>query len=280
MTKRVLLIDGDMVAYRVAAAEEKPLDFGETFILSADAENGRKNLDAMIEHFMEKLEADSVLLAFTADDNYRKVVMPSYKSNREGVRRPMILKAMRDHCVSTYETATRPTLEADDVLGIMATHPGIMKGQEKVIVTWDKDLRTIPGLHWNPTNDADTGIVEVSLRGADNAFYAQVLSGDAVDGYPGCPNIGKKRAEQIVVSRTQTYPHEEEIKRGPNAGTMRTLWKLIKNPDPWACIVSHYEKAGLTEADALQTAQVARILRAEDYNFKTKEPILWQPKSA
>ncbi len=32
--------------------------------------------------------------------------------------------------------------------------------------------------------------------------------------------------------------------------------------------------------DALQTARVARILRHTDYNFKTKEPILWQPTSA
>jgi len=276
--KRVLLLDGDMVAYRVAAAEEKSIDFGEgQFVLTADAESGAQNLDLMVAGWVEKLEADLVVMTFTDDTNYRKTVMPSYKSNRDGVRRPLILKAMREYCIENYEWKIVPTLEADDVLGIMATHKGIHKGDEKIIVTWDKDLRTVPGLHWNPTNDADRGPVTVSKKEADNTFYAQILSGDAVDGYPGCPGIGKKRAEQIVNGRVLTYPHQEEIKRGPNKGTMRTTWKTTTNPDPWACVVAQYEKAGLTEEDALQTARVARILRVEDYDFKAKEPILWQP---
>lgn len=275
---RVLLIDGDMVAFRIAAAEEREHEFDGQFVLAADAEQGKQNLDLMVSGFKDKLEADAVVLAFTDDTNYRKAVMPSYKGNREGIRRPMILKAMREYCLEAYDWKIVPTLEADDVLGIMATHKGILKGSEKIIVTWDKDLRTIPGLHWNPTNDADRGPVEVSLKEADNAFYAQILSGDAVDGYPGCPGIGKKRAERIVTGREFTYPVEEEIKRGPNKGSVRTLWKTSTNPDPWACVVAQYEKAGLTKEDALQTARVARILRTEDYNFKKKEPILWTPQ--
>lgn len=275
---RVLLIDGDMVAFRVAAAEEKTHEFDGQFILTADAEQGKQNLDLMVSGFKDKLGADHVILAFTDDTNYRKEVMPSYKSNREGVRRPMILKAMREYCLEVYDWKIVPTLEADDVLGIMATHNGILKGSEKIIVTWDKDLRTVPGLHWNPTNDADRGPVVVSLLEADNLFYAQTLSGDAVDGYPGCPGIGKKRAAQIVAGRILTYPVDEEIQRGPNKGTKRTLWKTAQSPDPWACVVAQYEKAGLTKEDALQTARVARILRAEDYDFKEKEVKLWTPR--
>ena len=33
----------------------------------------------------------------------------------------------------------------------------------------------------------------------------------------------------------------------------------------------------MTEEDALTNARLARILTAEDYNFDTKEPILWTP---
>lgn len=275
---RVLLIDGDMVAFRVAAAEEKSIDFGEgQHVLSADAEQGKQNLDLMVSGWVEKLKADHVVMALTDTTNYRKEVMPSYKGNRKGLRLPLILGAMREYLQEAYDWKIVPTLEADDVLGIMATHKGIHKGDEKVIVTWDKDLRTIPGLHWNPTNDADRGPVEVKRKEADNAFLAQCLSGDAVDGYPGCPGIGKKRAEQIVNGRMFTYPVEEEIKRGPNKGSMRTLWKTMTHADPWACVVAQYEKAGLTPEDALQTARVARILRSEDYDFKKKEPILWTP---
>lgn len=285
MTSRILLIDGDMVAYRAAAAEEKGMDFGETFVLSADANSGRANLDLMVSGWVEALKADHVVMALTDSVNYRKKVMPSYKSNRDGVRRPMILSAMRQHLIDSYDTKTVPTLEADDVLGIMATHPKMLKEfTEKVIVTWDKDLRTVPGLHWNPEKDwKDQGkervpvVVKVSVKEADTAFYAQVLSGDAVDGYPGCPNIGKKRAEQIVRNGTYTFPVEDELRSGPNKGQTRVRWLTKHMPDPWVCVCSHYEKAGLSAEDALQTARVARILRAEDYDFKKKEPILWQP---
>ena len=44
------------------------------------------------------------------------------------------------------------------------------------------------------------------------------------------------------------------------------MWKLVKNS---------YEKMGYTEEDALRNARMARILRAEDYDFKKKEVKLW-----
>ena len=40
-----------------------------------------------------------------------------------------------------------------------------------------------------------------------------------------------------------------------------------------------YVEAGLTDAHALTQARVARILRASDYNFKERTPILWTPPS-
>jgi DNA polymerase-1 len=37
------------------------------------------------------------------------------------------------------------------------------------------------------------------------------------------------------------------------------------------------EKHGLSEEYMLRQARLARILRASDYDFKRKEPILWLP---
>lgn len=290
MSKRVLLIDGDMVAYRVAAAEEKGYDFEGQFVLSADLDQGKENLDLMLSGWLETLEADHLVLYFTAPDNYRKKVLPSYKSNRNGVRRPMLLEALKQHCIDTYATQIVPTLEADDVLGIVATEPRMLKEYaEKVIVTWDKDLRTIPGLHWNPEKgwkevgkDKVPVIDKVNLHEADVAFYSQVLSGDAVDGYPGCPGVGKKRAEEIIRNGTLIYAETTVVQRGKNAGQERTRWLTKHHPEPWEVIVSHYQRClGVTYEEAyeaaLQTARVARILRAGEYDFKKKEPVLWTP---
>jgi DNA polymerase-1 len=42
-------------------------------------------------------------------------------------------------------------------------------------------------------------------------------------------------------------------------------------------VVDAYLKAGLTEEDALMNARMARILRAEDWDFENNEVKLWTP---
>jgi DNA polymerase-1 len=42
-------------------------------------------------------------------------------------------------------------------------------------------------------------------------------------------------------------------------------------------VVAAYEKAGLTEEDAIVQARVARILRYEEFNQKKEEVLLWNP---
>jgi DNA polymerase-1 len=48
----------------------------------------------------------------------------------------------------------------------------------------------------------------------------------------------------------------------------------------WERVVSAYEKAGLSEAEAITQARVARILRASDYDFVNKSVKLWSPNYA
>lgn len=269
-----------MWAHRVAAAEEKAIDFGDSYVLTADLDTGRKNLDATIDDFADRLGADRIIVAISDDLNYRKEVLPTYKAHRAEVRYPMLRPALLQHLKDEYETFIRPRLEADDVLGILATNPKIIPG-EKIIVTMDKDLRTVPGLHWNPSKEGETKKQEPTLIKPDEAellFYAQVLSGDAVDGYSGCPGVGTIGAQKIVREPVRLVQTEQEIMRGPNKGTKRVRWLQEPTTDLWECIVSHYEKAGLTEADALINARVARILRHGEYDYKKKEPILWHPE--
>ena len=52
---------------------------------------------------------------------------------------------------------------------------------------------------------------------------------------------------------------------------------LEKEEDMWSPVVAAYEKAGLTEEDALRQARLARILRWSDWNAEKKAPILWAP---
>jgi len=244
-----LLIDGDIVVYRAALGAQEAADFGDGhYALTADLETAKHNLDEILTEYQHKMKADKILIALSDGQNFRKEVMPSYKANRKDIQRLLLLKPLGAHVEQTYNVYIRPTLEADDVLGILATNPKIIKGR-KIIVSIDKDLRTVPAWHWNP--DKEDEPVRVGKEAADRFFYTQILTGDPTDGYSGCPKVGKVKAAKLL----EDVPLKEV----------------------WGVIVAAYEKAGLDEEAALQTARVARILRHEDYNYKTRRPILWQP---
>mgnify|MGYP003114164935 FL=1 len=119
---------------------------------------------------------------------------------------------------------------------------------EKILVSTDKDLLQIPGLHYNP-NKPDEGITEVTEEDGEYNHLFQTLTGDLVDGYSGCPGVGPKTALRILGS----------------------------NPC-WDKVLGAYKKAGLTEEDALVQARVARILRQSDFNYNKEEVILWEPR--
>jgi DNA polymerase-1 len=146
-----------------------------------------------------------------------------------------------------YDTFQRPYLEADDVMGILSTS-NIIKGK-KIIVSEDKDMKTIPGWLFNPRKDAEEANL-ISAEEADYWFYYQTLVGDSTDNYKGCPGIGPVKAEKILMEESS-----------------------------WDAVLYTYLCKGLTEQDAITQARVARICRASDYDFTHKQPIPWRPKN-
>ena len=133
------------------------------------------------------------------------------------------------------------------MIGVRATRPAYSEVCEYIIASPDKDLLTVPGLHWDHREEV---IHQVSEKQADHFFYTQVLTGDAVDGYSGCPGIGPKKAEKLLES-------------------------CEDHRDYWIKIVNTYESAGLTEDDAIMNARMARILRWNDYQDTKVD--LWNP---
>ena len=244
---RTLLVDGDINAYQVAASIEVPTDWGDgLWTLHSDANQGINVLDGQLAGLMEKLEADAMVVVLTGKGNFRYEVLPTYKSNRKNTRRPTCLPVMRQHLMDNYDTRLMEGLEGDDILGIMSTG-SFIKG-EKIIVSIDKDMKTIPGLYYN-ANHPEEGVMEVTEEEADYWHLFQTLTGDSTDGYKGCPGVGPVAAQ-----------------------------RLLELEPSWDQVVNAYHKAKLGEEEALAQARCARILRASDFNFKTKEPILWSPQ--
>lgn len=276
----ILLIDGDIIAYRCATSVEEAYDFGGVYGIQADPEKGKDQVDRCIDNYANHLKADNIIVALTDKKNFRKSILSTYKAKRKATRKPVLLKPLREHIEKNYRTFVINLLEADDVLGILATSPHFYPKSKKIIVSIDKDLRTIPSWHWSP-NDINGKAPPkfINEEEANKTFYAQVLSGDPTDGYSGCPLIGRKKARELVERPLLLKQEEHKVKRGKNAGQKRQVWKSVPTQDIWSCIVSHYEHAGLSEEDALVQARCARILRFEDYDHNKKEPILWSPKT-
>jgi len=240
-----ILIDGDILAFRAALAVEYAVCWDadqDLWSLTADAREAKQRLDLEVLRLQQRLDAPKVLITFSDKTNFRKGVLPTYKWNRKGIRKPTVLPVLRDYCIATYKTRVLPTLEADDVLGILGTSR-TLKGP-KIIVSDDKDLLQIPGYVYRPSEDV---IHKISRKQADRWFLTQALTGDATDGYSGLPGCGPKTAEKIL-----------------QVGC-------------WGEVVEAYEKKGLNEAEALTQARLARILRAGDYNLKRKKLKLWTP---
>ena len=253
-----LLIDGDIVAYKAATVTEEAINwgdqdgFGDIWTLHSDPEDGKELIEKEISYYVKDLNADKVVVALTDKDNFRKSISDSYKSNRKSTRKPLCLPALRKFLFDEYETWMRPGLEADDVIGILMTSKKIIKG-DKISVSIDKDFKTIPGKHYNMNSKE---IYEVDEAEANYWHLHQTLTGDKTDGYSGCPGVGPVAADKILdpfLQAEQTYQ------------------------EAWLGLVNAYEKGGLDAEEALTNARLARILRASDYDFKKKEPILWEP---
>ena len=237
-----LLIDADLFLYQAAAAVEEETDWGDDFwTLHSDVSKAREVFAAWMDEFVDILNPNEVVLCFSdpTRKTFRHDLFPGYKSGRG--RKPVAYSALRDELLEKAKCVWKPRLEADDCMGIISTRaPG-----RYIIVSEDKDMKSVPGLHYNPGHHPSS-VFEVSTADADWFHLMQTLTGDATDGYKGCPGIGAVKATKIVA-------------------------------DGWPGVVAAFKKAKLTEDDALLQARLARILRASDWDFNKSEVKLWTP---
>jgi DNA polymerase-1 len=246
----VALIDGDIVAYRAAIADQRGYNWGDG-VTSAVVDNQSAAEAALqtIDAWAAIAGSKKPIVCFSVRHNFRKLVLPTYKANRSPSK-PLAyvytVNAVRDR----FECREVDGLEADDLLGILATTD---KYRDAVILTLDKDLRTVPGRHLNSLKEDEP--VTVTPEQATRKWLMQALHGDPTDGYGGIHRVGPAKAATILDTPSPT----------------NDLARL------WSRVVGAYRKAGQTEATALTMTRVARILQRSDYDKDTKEILLWHP---
>ena len=237
-----LLIDCDFIVYKCCAAAETELDFGDdVIVVTSKFSEAYKCVQRDIEKIKREFPFyDEIILFFTSPNNFRKKILPEYKGHRNR-KKPCGFKRVINQLKKDYKVIVKDTLEADDTMGIYATkYPG------NIIVSPDKDMKQIPGKLYNFDETVD-----ITPEEGARWHLIQTMSGDNTDGYSGVPGIGIKRAEKIFSEKGYT----------------------------WQAVVETFEEKGMTEADALINARLARILTINDYDEAKKEPILWTAPS-
>lgn len=192
------LVDSDYLAYRIgfAVGEDEPVEYALSTVKHA--------VNNIWDAFGVKGE-----LFLTGKGNYRELVasIQEYKGNRIQ-EKPFYYQDIRDYLVSVHKAQVVTGMEADDMVGIRQY---AKKDKSTCIVGQDKDLKCIPGHHYDPVKEE---YFYMTLPEANYWFWFQVLTGDRVDNILGCARMaesvyksGQKKG-QSYVKRKGVGPEE------------------------------------------------------------------------
>lgn len=162
-------------------------------------QNALYNVRSMIGTALEDLQTneDEVVICLSGPDNFREelATLKPYKGNRDPDHKPRHGPAIKEYMCKHWAWTLSDNEEADDVMGYLQYAAWQEDPFDSVIVTVDKDLDMIPGLHYNPVKRES---YFVSEEQANALFWTQLLSGDGVDNIPGIPGVGKVKAAKAM----------------------------------------------------------------------------------
>ena len=173
--RRIAILDLDILVYHSAISCEKDLDW----------DNVTRTVDLLIGNWITAT-CSTHYVGFLTDSpsNYRNVLATTwpYKGHRKAGERPKYYEAIRTYMVEHWGAQIMVGIEADDALAVAHTYFESL-GIESVIVTEDKDLLQVPGLHYNINKNKEVFRITEEL-GFRN-LWLQVITGDRTDNIPG-----------------------------------------------------------------------------------------------
>ncbi|MHA8262853.1 DNA polymerase I [Lactobacillaceae bacterium Melli_B3] len=223
--KRLLLIDGNSIAYKAFFALYQSIDrFTNHDGLHTSAIYG---FNAMLDNMLAAVQPTAALAAFDAGKvTFRTKLYDDYKKGRSKTppelreQFPYIKELLKDRGIESYELAN---YEADDIIGTLSKQAEDA-GYEVSIVTGDRDLTQLCS-DKTTVNVSKTGVSQIDVYNADyvkehfGVMPSQIidikgLQGDTSDNYPGVNKVGPKTADKLIKqygSIENLYDHIEEI---------------------------------------------------------------------
>lgn len=229
-----LLIDGDLLAYACASVGDGHKwmasdGYKERYKKDILAYDDAEGLDGSFEEVYEPEPIENVLhslklmlengifehfdsitgyqIFLTGKDNYRNDIgtIQKYKGNRDKSRRPHWLPTCREYLIEQWGAKVVEGEEADDAMGYSQDKNLNMSEAETVICSTDKDLRCVPGWHFNWTTNKKDFVSEID---ADRNFYCQLITGDSTDNILGLFGVGQK---STILKNIRACENEEDM---------------------------------------------------------------------
>lgn len=260
-----LLVDGDIVVYRAGFAADQTMyevyvgedhatpAFSSTsmkdvkkWLIGNDVQEyeisrspAQKDISAslagardILYGLYEKFKPTAMVVYVDGKGNFRHDIATyaKYKGNRDDMRRPNHFNEIRNYLCKHHGAYLVDDQETDDALGIA-------QGESSIICSIDKDLKQIPGKHYNWVRDE---LTHVTFDQAERTLYKQVLTGDKSDNIIGIHGVGDKTAEKILGDNPEHF--------WPNIVTAYYSRFLHKMPDDMEydgnCLVYNHWNTG------------------------------------
>ena len=105
------LVDADIVAFKAASAVETATDWGDgLWTLHGYEKDAHDYCETYFESIKQTLGSGRLVLYLSDKDNWRKDILPTYKANRTGSRKPMLLPAIRQWMIDKYKAVSKEEL--------------------------------------------------------------------------------------------------------------------------------------------------------------------------
>lgn len=254
-----LLIDGDICRYELGAVcQSVETHFGTTVVKPHKEGKVRQVVDRFVNGVVERTDCDGFELFLSAGTNYRDSIAKTdpYKGQRDKSTKPYHWRTVGEILIADYGAQVVHGAEADDALSIFARRDL----EHTIIASRDKDLRIVPCYHfswrcgekqpeipvhsvdelgWCEAKPYESGGYKLVGEGL-KFFYGQVLVGDQIDNYKGCPRVGPVAACSALINcETEEELYEAVLrlytkKLGPEKGyelmleNARLAWLLEK----------------------------------------------------
>ena len=200
MTASKAIVDGDSILFRAAANVD-------TLVQAYD------KYQNILEEYTKASWCEESIVFIEGPGNWRRDIFEYYKANRTSAKQDEKASEIRFD-LSMYLEESKLVIkafgmESDDLVGRYA-QKCMDRGKDYVVISADKDLDCIPGVHYRPNQWGQAKTYSVTEDEAKYNYLYQLLIGDGIDNIKSPKGLGPKAAQGILKGPLETWEDKVE----------------------------------------------------------------------